>query len=321
MEIIDKKSFFEIIKQMETIPFPQGRGWDQYMNDKSNSIYFVDNYSAPTICCRGEVYKKPFIGSILRIQGEAMKDPNQETIRNFYTEISRMEYSLVLVSSFSLYNTDYEIGIRQAGFVRPLHQTTCPLTILIDTINRPVAHRTWKRNIKKAITAGCTFRIIKDPGLDESRIFTQIFKEMAIKKNLSYSLDEQDIYKLLQDPAFRLFFIYNPTGTVISGRIVYVDGKQAWDVYAANSNDSRQNGASYYIIEEILQYLATQNIGIFDFGRIGPGTNTSNQVYLFKQSSGGYPVQYNGEWTFVKNKYSELLMLIYRYVLKGSTRY
>lgn len=321
MEIIDRKSFFEITKQMDTIPFTLGEGWNEHTNGNYKNIYFVDNLSDPTICCLGELYKKPFLGSILRIQGEAMKNPEQETIRIFYDEIARIGYSVILVSNLSHYNTEYEIGIRQAGFIRPLHQTACPLTILVDTIDRPTPHRNWKRNVRKAITAKCSFKIISQPTLEDCRVFVQIFEEMAIMKYLSYTLKEQDIYKLLQDSDFKLFFVYNATDTIISGRIVYIDGKQAWDIYAANSNDSRENGASYFILEKILDYLSDKNIRTFDFGRIGPSLKNSNQVYLFKQSSGGYPIQYNGEWIFTKNKFSELFLLLYRYILKNGVRY
>ena len=135
---------------MDTVPFTQSKGWDKYMSTNDNSVYFVDNSTNPTICCRGELYKKPLIGSILRIQGEAIKNPELETIRNFYAEITKIGYSLIFVSSLSLYNIEYEIGIRQAGFIRPLHQTTCPLTILVNTIDRPLPHRSWKNNVKKA---------------------------------------------------------------------------------------------------------------------------------------------------------------------------
>lgn len=36
MEIIDRKSFFEIEKQMEITPFTQGKGWDNYIGNKFN---------------------------------------------------------------------------------------------------------------------------------------------------------------------------------------------------------------------------------------------------------------------------------------------
>ena len=318
MEIIKKQLFFEIIKQMDTVPFTQSKGWDKYMSTNDNSVYFVDNSTNPTICCRGELYKKPLI---LRIQGEAIKNPELETIRNFYAEITKIGYSLIFVSSLSLYNIEYEIGIRQAGFIRPLHQTTCPLTILVNTIDRPLPHRSWKNNVKKAINAKCSFEVISKPTMDECEIFAQIFSEMAKIKHLTYTLDKKDIYNLLHDPNFKLFFVYNETGTIVSGRIVYIENKQAWDIYGANSSYSRKNGASYFILDKILDYLSENNIKIFDFGRIGPGINSSNLVYLFKQSSGGYPVQYNGEWIFSKNKYNELALLTYRYILKNSIRY
>lgn len=306
---------------MDNVPFTQGEGWDNYTNNKDNCVYFVDNSAEPTICCRGELYKKPFVGSILRIQGEATKKPEQETVRNFYQEITQMGYSLILVSSLSPYEIEYEIGIREAGFVRPLYQPTCPLTIFVPTIDRPAPHRSWKRNVKKAEKAGCTFRFIPQPTQEDCNIFVQLFGEMAVKKHLSYTLNNQSVYKMLKDPGYKLFFIYSAANSILSGRVIYTDNKKGWDIFAANSNESRENGASYFICEKILDYLAEQNIETFDFGRIGPGLTSSNLVYLFKQASGGYPIQYNGEWIFAKNKSSELMMLLYRYVLKNGNRY
>ena len=38
MEIIKKQLFFEIIKQMDTVPFTQSKGWDKYMSTNDNSV-------------------------------------------------------------------------------------------------------------------------------------------------------------------------------------------------------------------------------------------------------------------------------------------
>lgn len=56
------------------------------------------------------------------------------------------------------------------------------------------------------------------------------------------------------------------------------------------------------MMERIFDHLKEQGVKVFDFSRIPPSNNETDSVYVFKNSAGGYPVQYNGEWIWSKKE-------------------
>ena len=138
MEIINRRVFFDIQQTMTTIPHTQHKGWLEYVETKRQKgiLYFVDDAQHPTICCWGEIYTQPFVGRVLRIEGESIREEiSVKAIKEFYDGIVQYvkehKFAFVRVSSNLFYDTNYEIGIRQAGFIRPMSLTLCPLTVVL----------------------------------------------------------------------------------------------------------------------------------------------------------------------------------------------
>lgn len=310
--------FFELQSQLEQRSFLESRGW--YLSQTNSKIhFFVDDDQHPSIAVWGREFKIPLFGKkLLLIYGEALSsDINEKKIRAFYSDLIELEFFGIEINSSNTYSTEYEIGLRRAGFIRPIGSFSCPLTIVNKLQEEPNFNRNWKRNVKKAEKSGLFFKEIQE--VDEKIIdsFIRLFQELADLKGLNYKLEEKSLSKLLSSTDMRLFFVYSKGNKPLAARIVNVNPPFSADVYAANSVDARKNGATYYLMQNIFETLSKEQFTEFDFGRIPPSNHSTDNVYIFKNASRGKKVQYNGEWSFYKNKTLEVLMYFYkRHILK-----
>ena len=91
MEVLGEDLFVKLQEKMDFIPHTQSYGWLKYTIAKRNKsvIFFSNSIENTLICCWGEIYKIPFIGKILRIDGESISYQIQEgDYKIFYEQIS-----------------------------------------------------------------------------------------------------------------------------------------------------------------------------------------------------------------------------------------
>lgn len=226
---------------------------------------------------------------------------------------------MINISDIEKYSTIFEIGIRQAGFIRPIGLHLCPMTLIVD-LKQPFSfHRNWRRCVKKSMDCGHVFEYVEKPTIHDAKEFVNLFDQLKVRKNLGFSLKEKQILKLLQG-SFHLFFIRKGDKR-IAGRIAYTHGEQVYDVYAANSNEAIHSGAAYRIQEGILQYFVRQGYSYFDYGRISPSADGMNDIYLSKSYSGGYPIAYNGEWFFCRSIFLTYMYSFFLHVIHKQRLY
>jgi hypothetical protein len=324
MQIVDADVFFGCQDKMDYVPFDQSVGWHNYRKQLKSGrgdggykiIYFIDDINEPKICAWGMIYVFPVFGKILRIVGKSYKNDLFKTnIKDFYEQISfysRGKFSLIQVSSSDIYNVNYEIGIRLAGFVRPMVLSGCPLSIVINLKDEKwVVSRIWKRNVKMAEKSNLRFVHISSPTIENVEVFCKMFSEMADYKKLAFNLLLENISILLKNNQFKLFFVETIDGRSLASRIVYLYNNTSYDIFAANSNLSREvRGSTYFLLNSIFDWLGKNGIEYFDFGGIGPGKGSANSVYEFKTFSGGTEVSCNGEWVYSNNKLLERLFYL-----------
>jgi hypothetical protein len=324
LEIKDKEEFFKLQNKLERIPFTQSKGWFDYVSHKHKDfVYFVDSLQEVKIACWGILQSIPlFSKQILRIDGECYsQDITEKFFKTFYTKLSKLPYNAIEINSNNPYNIEYEIGIRQAGFKRSLGHFSCPLTIEMDFNSDFKFNRNWKRNVKKAQETGLVFKEVIDFNSDLLLEITEMFKEMADLKGLGYILESASLISLLSSKDIRIFMVYNQSNTPVAARIIHFDKIYSSDVFAANSNEARNCGATYFMMQNIFELLKNEDFKFFDFGRIPPSNHETDSVYIFKNASRGKKVQYNGEWVVYKSKYMELLMLFYKLFKLKKQRY
>lgn len=324
IEIKDAEVFFEIQKKIVRIPFTQSRGWYNYeLHKKNNLSFYVDNENDTNIAVWGRVQNIPLSKKkLLLINGETISENiSEKLIIDFYKKLTELKFQGIEINSDNKYNVDFEIGIRRAGFLRPIGFFTCPLTIKFQLQKEFNFNRNWKRNVKKSIEADLKFEEITDITTSDIQSIISMFKEMADLKNLGYQLEEKGLTVLLKSSDMRLFLVYNKEKKPIAARIIHDNKPYASDVYASNSIAARVNGATYFMMQRIFELLKSENYSEFDFGRIPPSNHATDSVYVFKNASRGEKIQYNGEWCFYKSKRIELLLYLYKTFKLKKQRY
>lgn len=324
LEVISPEVFFLEQEKIEHITFTQSKGFYHFQKTNGTQLVCIQNSETnPSIQCFGTLYKVPFSSKkILRIEGDSIKNTvSEKEIIDFYSALFSKEYIGIEYNGEKHYSPELEIALRRSGFVRPLGMFSCPLTIELNLKTELKYNRNWKRNIKKGIEHNLTFEIVSKVERKHFERFIEMFNEMAQLKGLNYTLSLESLLAMFEnDNDFKLFFAYQNNQPVAS-RIVHLRNGIATDVFAANSNEARNSGATFFIMDQIFNYLKDQGVAKFDFARIPPSNHASDSVYQFKIGSGGEVKQYMGEWVLYNNKYIELLMTMYKVFKVKKQRY
>lgn len=321
--IVSRQEFFKAQQKLKNIPYSQTEEWlDRCGYNDYSCKFFIDDLHDPQIGFWGVVFKRKIIGEHLIVSGESYLDRiTSRHLKEFYREVIDYGFNIIEISSTNFYDVKYEIGIRRAGFLRPLVSELSPLTIVINTKEDRKTDKDWKRNVRKATVAELKFQHIEKPSFYDLEIFCNMFLELKEKKDINYSLSVESLMKLFKSGYYKLFFVFDKNNSPIAGRIVYVRGKYSYDVHASNSNRAREYGAAYYIIDMIVLFLKQIGVESFDYGMISPSATTMDSIYVSKSYSGGTPTLYNGQWVFYRSKVLEYLIKGYLYFFMKSSRY
>lgn len=320
MIIHDKNSYFQILEKFEIVPYTQSRGWCemQSLYKPERVKYFVNDMDNPTIACFA--HEKKMLGvRMIVIEEEAFKDELAHTpaeIKKFYEIINASGYKIIEVSSNSKYDFDYEIALRQAGFLRPVGLFSLPSTKIIDLTNPIGYNRDWKNNLKKAAKNGLEFEPVERVEKFHSEEFIKIYSEMSRSKSIDIPFNAELIEKLCSTGEFKLFFVLR-NGVRIASTIIFQRNESALSLYAASSSIARNTSASYFMYDELFKYLADSGVKTFDMGKLLPSKEPVNNVFLFKNGIEGKHIQLNGEWARYSNPFYRFSMyFVKRYILK-----
>ena len=324
--LVNESVFDQSIVKLGHVPFEQSKGWRTYQEQRGMPyLYFVDNEAQPSIACCGRIIKKPFIGKILDITGEVLinGDLSEKVMRKFFNSIIEdAGCEMIAYNSKVMYNVKMDIALRRAGFNRPLGFRTCPLTIMVDLVSIKNQKRdiNWKRNLRKASESNLVFEYVAQPTMDDAKKVCLMFDEMSKTKQLGFSLEQESLYKLISSPGFRLYYVLKE-GRILCARIVYLYKNFSEDVFASNSDESRDYSATHFMMESVFTDLNNLGATVFDFSRIPPSNNETDSVYVFKREAGGNEKQYVGEWIWAKKQIVPLLFCIYNFYIHKSHHY
>ena len=320
MIIHDKNSYFQILEKFEIVPYTQSRGWCemQSLYKPERVKYFVNDMDNPTIACFA--HEKKMLGvRMIVIEEEAYKDElahSPAEIKKFYEIINASGYKIIEVSSNSKYDFDYEIALRQAGFLRPVGLFSLPSTKIIDLTNPIGYNRDWKNNLKKAAKNGLEFEPVERVEKFHSEEFIKIYSEMSRSKSIGIPFNAELIEKLCSTGDFKLFFVLR-NGVRIASTIIFQRNESALSLYAASGSIARSTSASFFMYDELFKYLADSGVKTFDMGKLLPSKEPVNNVFLFKNGIEGKHIQLNGEWARYSNPFYRFSMyFVKRYILK-----
>lgn len=321
MQIIqDKEQYFSLIQDFEYVPFSQSEGWYQFHNCmKPDSIIFlIDNIELPNLACYGHV--KTLLGvKMLLIEGECRRHLaiNAKIITQFFRDIQSLGYDIIETVSNSPYEVNYEIGFRQAGYLRPVGLFSMPLSLWVNLSNEIRFNDNWKRNLKLASKADLSFQIIENPGDDEIRLFFELYKELIADKQIGHNLSISQISALLTSSDFGFATVRSSADEILSAIIFHKSARHAGLLYAAKSSLAKECGATFFMYKELFIDLQEKGFEIFDMEKLVPSTHSTNNVFLFKQGVRGKYIFYNGEWSWYKRPiYRPLMYFVKRFIMK-----
>lgn len=317
MIIHDKNTYFQILEKFEIVPYTQSRGWYKMhsMHKPERIKFFVNDKENPTIACFAHV-KKMLGLKLLLIEGEAYKNAesfNLKNIRKFYKNISEFDFSIIEVNSNFEYHFDYEIALRQSGFLRPVGLFSMPVTKHINLQSEIRYNQNWKRNLKKAAENSLSFEVINEVMLEDCNDFLSIYSEMNERKKMTFHFSNDQLFQLLLDREnFQLFFVRNEDNVRIATILIHRNKDRSGLLYAATGRFALENSASFFLYNELFKYLRNEGILLFDMEKLVPSTDGVNNVFNFKNGVKGTHVQLNGEW----GRYSNSLLRVGMYYVK-----
>lgn len=323
--IVNKDTYTALFPAMTSVPFLQSAQWQHITSIEGGVdyeiVYFIDDVETPSVMCFGRISNHSLLKKKLMIDGICTNErAGIKQLRSFFASLLYEGFSIIQISDISMYASDFEIAIRQAGFIRPLGLSLCPMSLIVDLERDFEFHRMWRRAVRKSKESGNCFVKIEHPEPKDASEFVRLFNMLRQRKHLHFTLSEEQLMTLF-DGNYDLFFVKDNNGKNIAGRIAYHNGSQVYDVYAANSTNAMETGAAYHIQEAILEHYKDTGYRFFDYGRISPSADKMNDIYLSKSYSGGYPIAYNGQWCWYRNHTIEHLYSFFNFEKRKMRRY
>lgn len=301
MQEVSRDIFYHTIETWEDVPFSQTEGWVRMQSgdDAMRVRYFLDE----KIGCAAHV--KRFLGvTMLMIDTECLKHKQTKPVvfSRFYEALRKTGADMIEVNSRRVYLSDHEVGIRQAGFLRPVGSFSYELTNLID-LTQPLSYNeNWRRNIKKTDEFGLTLQRVELPTDKDIDDFMSLYRQMSAHKNLSMPFTTKLIKVLLSDSKFKLCFICQGEER-LSAMIYHHVGSRAGLLYAANGDKANEIQAGFQLYKQVLTLLASEGVRSFDMEKMGASTHSTNAVFLFKQGIKGELLSLCGEWAWYKRRW------------------
>lgn len=315
MQEVNRDIFYQTIANWEDVPFSQAEGYVRLQsgNDDSRVRFFLDDQMG----CAAHV--KRFCGkTMFMIDSECIKHQpiRPVAISRFYEELQHMGADIIEVNSRRLYQANYEVGIRQAGFLRPMGSFSFELTNVIDLTQALGFNENWKRNLKQSEVFGLTLQRIEQPFDADIADFMQLYSEMCAHKHLAMPFTNELLRILLSDSRFHLCFVCLGSER-ISGIIYHHVRSHAGLLYAANGDKANEYHAGFQQYKQLLTLLASEGVQTFDMEKMAPSTHSMNAVFLFKQGIHGELLPLCGEWSWYKHRWYGIGMyLIKKYLWK-----
>ena len=304
---VDNHTFYASVSDWQWVSHTQTEGWVTAFLREADVRFFLGEQ----IACVGWVSKK-WGKSMLTITGECFRSLpfTEKHIYAFFEDIAQTDVDIICLNSDSLYSAQYEVGIRQAGFLRPVGMFSTTLSKEIS-LNQPLLFdKSWQRNLRKATDAGLRFVIVNEPDGNVLATYVRLHNEMEQRKGFHDGLTVGQLQDILSQPLFQLAWVDDADGNHLAGGIVYCRGDYARFLYSFTTSDGRQMSASYPLYKGWMDFLALKGVLRFDLGRLSPAKHQKNNLFLFKNGIDGTTVSYNGEWIYSSSKWLPFALYI-----------
>ena len=315
MQEVSREIYYKTIEKWEDVPFTQTEGLIRMQSgdDASKVRYFLDD----DIGCAAHV--KRFMGlTMLIIDSECLRHKyyKPSIYSRFYDALRQTGVDMIEVNSRRLYEAEYEVGMRQAGYLRPVGSFSFQLTNMIDLTQPLSFNENWKRNLKQSDEYGLTLQRIEQPTDSDLEDFMRLYREMCAHKNLAVPFTKDMLRILLNDPHFHLCFVCDKDER-LSSIIYHQSCAHCGLLYAATGQEGNTKRAGFQQYKLLLTQLQQEGIKTFDMEKMAPSTHSMNAVFLFKQGIRGKLTPLCGEWSWYKRSwYGVGMYFIKKYLWK-----
>ena len=315
MQEVSRDIFYQTIVTWEDVPFCQTDGFVRMQSgdDASRVRYFLDEQ----IGCAAHV-KRCLGRTMLMIDTECLKHKQTKpaVFSRFYEALRQTGVDIIEVNSRRPYLADHEVGMRQAGFLRPIGSFSYELTNLIDLTQPLRFNENWRRNLKQSEALDLRLQRIDQPTEADIADLLQLYREMGEHKHLAMPFTAKQLRVLLSDAHFHLCFICQGKER-LSAMIYHHVGTHAGLLYAANGNKANEVHAGFAMYQQLLTILASEGVRTFDMEKMGASAHSTNAVFIFKQGIRGEMTPLCGEWAWYKRRWYGLGMyLVKKYLWK-----
>ena len=322
MQQVDKNIFFDITQTFDYVPFTQSKGWWSMhsIKDENRFVFFVDSLKKPAIACMGHAKKTLWL-KMLQIEGECLANKNNidsKQIRDFYKAISQADFDMIEVNSSLPYNALYEIGIREAGYLRPVGMFSSALSNWIDLQTETQYNENWKRNLKKADKANLELTTLEKPTNEQTYFYADFYNKFTNQKGFLHNITFDQMKGLLQSNDFSLALVTDEVENILAGIVYYHHHQHAGLFISARNIDGKEDqGVTFFMYDQLFKYLKNNNYTTFDMEKLSPSTHSKQSVFLFKNGVKGKKVLYCGEFSHYKRWiYRPLMYFVKKYLFK-----
>ena len=299
--------FYKSIADWTWIPFTQDKHWLLSLVSADMLHFFLD--ARHGIACAGFIKKKHNL-NMLCIYGECRRQEvtKYQDVADFWKQILECGYDIYEINLDSYYNPIDEIGLREAGFLRPIGMFSTTLSKIINLENITFDHN-WRRNLKHVAQYNLSFEVVAQPNKEDIRQYVEMHNEMTKRKGFNDFLSFEQLSKLLsEDSHFLMCRIRTADNEIVASGIIYRRGKEAKFIYSTTTLAGRNLSASYALYQGIFTYLHQTDTELFDMGRLSPSTHIKNNLFTFKDGVRGDYVQYQGEWLWCRKKWMPIVL-------------
>lgn len=320
MKIISKEQYFKTIANFEQVPHTLNQAWLEfcYADNFDRVLFLVDSIDNPQIACFAHI-KKAFVLKMLLVEGPCLrtKNYNSNLIKDFYEGFSSLGYQIVEIISNTPYDFDFEVGMRQAGFLRPAGSFYSSMSNWINLQEELKFNSNWKRNLKKSREFNLQFELISNPSTQQISEFVTFYNKFTVDKGFAHQLSDKACQRLFAYNSFALGLVHSAENELTAGIIIHHHYKHAGLLYAAKNEQAKETGATFFMYEALLTKLEEMGFETFDMEKLAPSTHSTNGVFLFKDGIKGNRTLYNGEWSWYKNSiYKPLMFLVKKHFFK-----
>jgi hypothetical protein len=282
-------------------------------------VFIVNDPAAPTIACFG--YVKKFFGlRLLSLEGECLKSNNvsRRIIQSFFEDITTLGYHFIEVNSIAIYDPEYEIGVRRAGYLKPVGSFSMHLSKVTDLRKEIGYSEQWTRNLRKSRRNNLRFEVCENISQQDIHRFLDLYSKLQTDKKFHHHILPAQLEYLFTDPRFKMAMVKNDDDSLHALFIYFTDGINATSLFTAKSEEAKNSRAMFVIFSQLLQHLKQTGNHYFDANRLVPSsTKELNGVFDFKDGLEGDYVIYNNEWSwYKKSSYRILIYFVKKFLMK-----